>query len=55
MKLMSQEVELWYIYPSIRKEMSKIMINDYGFKIQYAKLYGKRTQNELRCRSCCPG
>ena len=32
MKLMSQEVELWYIYPSIRKEMSKIMINKYNLK-----------------------
>ena len=32
MKLMSQEVELWYIYPSIRKEMSNIMINKYGLK-----------------------
>ena len=29
---MSQEVELWYIYPSIRKEMSKIMINKYNLK-----------------------
>ena len=32
MKLMPQEVELWYIYPSLRKEIAKIMINDYGFK-----------------------
>ena len=29
---MSQEVELWYIYPSIRKEMSDIMINKYNLK-----------------------
>ncbi len=32
MKLMPQEVELWYIYPSLRKEIANLMIKTYGLK-----------------------
>jgi len=32
MKLMPQEVELWYIYPSLRKEIAKAMIKKHGLK-----------------------
>ena len=32
MKMIPQEVELWYIYPSLRKEIAKSMVEDYGLK-----------------------
>lgn len=32
MKLMPQEVELWYIYPSLRKEIANIMVKNHGLK-----------------------
>lgn len=31
MKLMPQEVEVWYLIPAIRRELSKIFIGSYGF------------------------
>ncbi len=32
MKLIPQEVELWYIYPSLRKEIANIMVKNHGLK-----------------------
>ena len=32
MKLMPQEIELWYIYPSLRKEIAKFMIKNHSLK-----------------------
>jgi hypothetical protein len=33
---MPQELEVWYILPSIRKELAKSMINDFGLKQKQA-------------------
>ena len=32
MKLMPQEIELWYVYPSLRKEIANIMVRSHGLK-----------------------
>jgi len=32
MKLIPQEVELWYVYPSLRKEIASIMAEEYFLK-----------------------
>tara|TARA_Y100000310_G_scaffold216660_1_gene217721 strand:- start:340 stop:705 length:366 start_codon:yes stop_codon:yes gene_type:complete len=32
MKLIPQEVELWYVYPSLRKEMANLMVKGHGLK-----------------------
>jgi len=32
MKLMPQEVELWYVYPSLRKEMASTMVKKHNLK-----------------------
>ena len=38
MDLVPQEVELWYVYPSLRKEIANIMIKQYGLKQKEIKL-----------------
>lgn len=30
-KLMPQEMEVWYLLPALRREIAKILINDYNF------------------------
>ena len=32
MKLIPQEVEVWYVYPSLRKEIANIMVKKHGLK-----------------------
>jgi len=40
-KLMPQEVEVWYLLPSLRRELAKILIKDYSLtQKEVAKIFG---------------
>src|SRR3989338_1530717 len=36
MHILPQEIEVWYIIPAIRRDITKILVNDYG--ISYDKV-----------------
>ena len=36
MYLLPQEIEVWYIIPAIRREMSKVFVKQYGFTLEKA-------------------
>jgi predicted transcriptional regulator len=40
-KLMPQEIEVWYLIPALRRELSKIFIKEYGLsQKKIAKIFG---------------